>query len=158
MKSIYISEVTEDNIWDILDQLNSDTELEIHNNSQWWNVNLFNIVRTTLDNLLKKEDIKITMYWYTMASAWFDLFYYFKGERILAEDAEAFLHKAAMQFPVFKDGNGDLRIRCTEWISNKRVKSMTQRDYNFLTEEELKRFEDWLDVHLNRNRLEEIIK
>lgn len=157
MKSIYIEDIQEENIQGILDDINSDKEIVIHNDSNWWNTTLFDMVAKTLNAKVEKWD-KIKMVVHSVASNWFNLALRFNWDIEVGIVWEAILHTNAIGCSVFTNKVWELKIRASDEILHQRLKDLQPNQYDFLSKEEQEKIDDWKDVYIKRDRLIEIFK
>lgn len=151
---IYLDEVNDDNINEILNNIASaEWDINIFNNSKWWDVNLFDAISYTINEEYKR----ITMVGLFMASAGADLFLDFKWNRLSNSNSEMILHNCAINNPVFINSDWKLTIRCDDNISAERLNNLKLNKYDFLTKEEQDLINNWKDILINSDRIETII-
>lgn len=152
---IYLDEVNDDNINEILNNIASaEWDITIFNNSKWWDVNLFDAI----SHIINYDFDRITMVGLFMASAGADLFLNFKWNRELNINSEMILHNFAINNPVFINSDWKLTIRCDDNIGAERLNNLKLNKYDFLTEEEQDLINNWKDVLINAERIKNIIK
>lgn len=143
---------------DYLDLIETNKEeWQIYINSWWWTIWVLLSIKKRLEELQKKW-IKIKLRACFMASSAFDLFYTYKWEKVLEEDCDWIVHTMASEIHVFNI-NWKVKVRSDDDVERERFKnSKNFFEYDFLTKKEKEKFDEWMDIYLDYERLKKIFK
>lgn len=137
---------------DMYNACSEDKHIVLYINSYGWELP----VKDLMLHIINWEPDRFTMIGYRLASFWRTLFYMARCKRyILNHNALALLHSWSMDINYM----GWWRVR---WERNQVEKEIYDKYYqeeapSFLTEDEKTKYNQWLDVYLDSNRMLSII-
>ena len=132
-----------------INALKDNETLYVYVDSAWWSLLVRDVVHQMIENIANER--KVVMYGVYLVSCWFDIFYYFSGEKYILPSAYGMIHMNARPTELWPLSipRGELdrfKVRCT---SRQALQDYTSK----LTQEELDIVQRWDDLRMDYDTL-----